>query len=200
VRPQRTSLTAPHPKKRIDKYRSFWHIAEESGGHETAVRSPPVGVHFTIMIAIAQRVSRAEVRVAAEVVGGIDKGVLLLVAVERGDAEADADLLARKLVGLRIFPGRTPMDLSLKDVGGACLVVSQFTLAGSIRKGNRPSFDRAEDPALAQVLCQRVADRIAANGISVSCGRFGANMDVELVNDGPVTFVIEARDGALAGH
>jgi D-tyrosyl-tRNA(Tyr) deacylase len=80
------------------------------------------------MIAIAQRVSRAEVRVAAEVVGGIDKGVLLLVAVERGDAEADADLLARKLVGLRIFPGRTPMDLSLKDVGGACLVVSQFTL------------------------------------------------------------------------
>jgi D-tyrosyl-tRNA(Tyr) deacylase len=92
------------------------------------------------------------------------------------------------------------MDLSLKDAGGACLVVSQFTLAGSIRKGNRPSFDRAEDPALAQALYQRVADRIAAEGITVACGRFAADMDVELVNDGPVTFIIETRDGALAGH
>jgi D-tyrosyl-tRNA(Tyr) deacylase len=152
------------------------------------------------MIAIAQRVSRAEVRVASEVVGRIDKGVLLLVAVERGDTEADADVLALKLAALRIFPGRTPMDLSLKDVGGACLVISQFTLAGSIRKGNRPSFDHAEDPALAQTLYRRVADRIAADGIPVSCGRFAAHMDVELVNDGPVTFIIETRDGALAGH
>jgi D-tyrosyl-tRNA(Tyr) deacylase len=92
------------------------------------------------------------------------------------------------------------MDLSLKDAGGACLVVSQFTLAGSIRKGNRPSFDRAEDPALAHALYQRVADRIAAEGIVVACGRFAADMDVELVNDGPVTFIIETRDGALAGH
>ena len=152
------------------------------------------------MIAIVQRGSRAEVRVAAEIAGRIDKGVLLLVGVERGDTQADADLLARKLVALRIFPGRTPMDLSLKDAGGACLVVSQFTLAGSIRKGNRPSFDRAEDPALAQALYQRVADRIAAEGIVVACGRFAADMDVELVNDGPVTFIIETRDGALAGH
>ncbi len=152
------------------------------------------------MIAIVQRVSHAEVRVAAEVVGCIDKGVLLLVGVERGDTQADAEVLARKLVALRIFPGRTPMDLSLKDAGGACLVVSQFTLAGSIRKGNRPSFDRAEDPALAQALYQRVADRIAAEGIVVTRGRFAADMDVELVNDGPVTFIIETRDGALAGH
>jgi D-tyrosyl-tRNA(Tyr) deacylase len=151
------------------------------------------------MIAIVQRVSRAEVRVAAEVVGRIDKGVLLLVGVERGDTQADADLLARKLVALRIFPGRTPMDLSLKDAGGACLVVSQFTLAGSIRRGNRPSFDRAEDPSLAQALYKRVAERIAAEGIAVACGRFAADMDVELVNDGPVTFIIEARDGSLAG-
>ena len=150
------------------------------------------------MIAMVQRVSRAEVRVAAEVVGRIDKGVLLLVGVERGDTQADADLLARKLVALRIFPGRTPMDLSLKDAGGACLVVSQFTLAGSIRKGNRPSFDRAEDPALTQALYQLVAERIAAQGIAVACGRFAADMDVELVNDGPVTFIIEARDGSLA--
>jgi D-tyrosyl-tRNA(Tyr) deacylase len=152
------------------------------------------------MIAIAQRVSRAEVRVAGDVVGRIDKGVLLLVGVERGDTAADADVLARKLVALRIFPGRTPMDLSLKDAAGACLVISQFTLAGSIRKGNRPSFDRAEDPVLAQALYQRVADGIAALGIPVACGRFAAHMDVELVNDGPVTFIIEARGGALAGQ
>ena len=152
------------------------------------------------MIAIVQRVSRAEVRVAAEIAGRIDKGVLLLVGVERGDTEADGDVLARKLSALRIFPGRTPMDVSLKDAGGACLVVSQFTLAGSIRKGNRPSFDRAEHPALAQALYQRVADRIAAEGIVVTRGRFAADMDVELVNDGPVTFIIETRDGALAGH
>jgi D-tyrosyl-tRNA(Tyr) deacylase len=152
------------------------------------------------MIGIVQRVSRAEVRVAAEVVGRIDKGVLRLVGVERGDGEADADVLARKLVALRIFPGRTPMDLSLKEASGACLVVSQFTLAGSIRKGNRPSFDRAEDPALAHALYQRVADRIAADGIPVARGRFAADMDVDLVNDGPVTFIIQTRDGALVGH
>ena len=152
------------------------------------------------MIAIAQRVSRAEVRVAAEIAGRIDKGVLLLVGIECGDTEADADVLARKLSALRIFPGRTPMDVSLKDAGGACLVVSQFTLAGSIRKGNRPSFDRAEDPSLAQALYQHVAERIAALGIPVACGRFAADMDVELVNDGPVTFIIEARAGLLAGH
>jgi D-tyrosyl-tRNA(Tyr) deacylase len=152
------------------------------------------------MIAIAQRVSRAEVRVAAEIVGRIDRGVLLLVGIERGDTEADADVLACKLSALRIFPGRTPMDLSLKDAGGACLVVSQFTLAGSIRKGNRPSFDRAEDPALAQALYQRVADRISADGIPVSCGRFAADMEVELVNDGPATFIIQTHEGSLSGR
>jgi D-tyrosyl-tRNA(Tyr) deacylase len=151
------------------------------------------------MIAIAQRVSRAEVRVADEIVGRIGKGVLLLVGVEKGDTQADADVLARKLVALRIFPGRTPMDLSIKDAGGACLVVSQFTLAGSIRKGNRPSFDRAEDPALAQALYEQVADRIAGEGIPVARGRFAAHMAVELVNDGPVTFILEARAGCLAG-
>ncbi len=151
------------------------------------------------MIAIAQRVSRAEVRVASEVVGRIDKGIMLLVGVERGDQETDADVLARKLVALRIFPGRTPMDLSVKDAGGACLVVSQFTLAASIRKGNRPSFDRAEDPARAQALYERVAERISAEGIPVARGRFAADMDVDLVNDGPVTFILQTRDGSLTG-
>jgi D-tyrosyl-tRNA(Tyr) deacylase len=152
------------------------------------------------MIAVVQRVSRAEVRVDGEVVGKVGLGLAVLVGVERGDGEADADVLARKLCALRIFPGRTPMDLSIKDVAGACLVVSQFTLAGSTRKGNRPSFDRAEDPALAQRLYEGVAERIRNEGIEVATGRFAAHMEVELVNDGPVTFVLRARDGALAGE
>jgi D-tyrosyl-tRNA(Tyr) deacylase len=152
------------------------------------------------MIAVVQRVSRAEVRVEGEVAGKIGLGLAVLVGVERGDCEADADVLARKLCALRIFPGRTPMDLSIKDVAGACLVISQFTLAGSTCKGNRPSFDRAEDPALAQKLYERVAERIRTEGIEVATGRFAADMKVELVNDGPVTFVLRARDGALAGE
>jgi len=152
------------------------------------------------MIAVVQRVSRAEVRVEGEVVGKIGLGLAVLVGVERGDGETDADVLARKLCALRIFPGRTPMDLSIKDVAGACLVVSQFTLAGSTRKGNRPSFDHAEDPALAQKLYEHVAARIRADGITVATGRFAAHMQVELVNDGPVTFVLRARGGALVGE
>jgi len=156
------------------------------------------------MIAVVQRVSRAEVRVdseiGGEVVGKIDLGLAVLLAVERGDGDADADVLARKLCALRIFPGRTPMDLSIKDVHGACLVISQFTLAGSTRKGNRPSFDRAEDPVLAQKLYERVAERIRAEGIEVATGRFAADMKVELVNDGPVTFILQARGGALTGE
>lgn len=151
------------------------------------------------MIVVVQRVARAEVRVDLETVGKIARGLMLLVGVERGDTEADADALARKLVALRIFAGRTPMDLTVKDVSGACLVVSQFTLAGTTRKGNRPSFDRAEDPAKANSLYLRLADRIRAEGVEVATGRFAADMKVELVNDGPVTFVVQARNGGLVG-
>jgi len=174
--------------------------------------TPPIRVPTTIigrlfesgrghtMIVVVQRVSRAEVRVEGEVVGKIELGLAVLVGVERGDGEADADILARKLVALRIFPGRTPMDLSIKDVHGACLIVSQFTLAGSTRKGNRPSFDRAEEPTLARALYERMAERVRAEGIEVATGRFAADMKVELVNDGPVTFILQARGGALAGE
>ncbi len=151
------------------------------------------------MIAVIQRVSRAEVRVGREIVGQVGLGLLVLLGVERGDTKADADALGRKLLALRIFPGRTPMDLSVKDVGGGCLVVSQFTLAGSTRKGNRPSFDRAEDPVLANALYERFAARVRAEGIEVATGRFAAHMEVELVNDGPVTFVLQARAGSLLG-
>jgi len=146
---------------------------------------------------VLQRVRRAEVRVGREVVGRIERGVLLLVGVERGDGEADADTTARKIAAMRIFPGRTPMDLTLGEVGGGCLVVSQFTLAASLAKGNRPSFEPAEEPARAEALYLRVAARLAEAGLPVATGRFGADMDVELCNDGPVTFLVFTSGGAL---
>jgi D-tyrosyl-tRNA(Tyr) deacylase len=149
------------------------------------------------MRTVLQRVRRAEVRVEGEVVGAIGAGVVLLVGVERGDTEADADATARKVAALRFFPGRTPMDRTLAEVGGACLVVSQFTLAADLRRGNRPGFDRAEGPEAAERLYERVAQRLRDAGLTVATGRFGASMDVGLVNDGPVTFVLDTR-GATA--
>jgi D-tyrosyl-tRNA(Tyr) deacylase len=149
-----------------------------------------------VIVAI-QRVSRAEVRVAGAVIGRIGRGLLLLVGVERGDGEADAEVLARKIAALRIFPGRNPMDVALGEVNGACLVVSQFTLAGSLHKGNRPGFDRAEEPPRARALYEHFADKLRAERIAVETGQFAADMEVELVNDGPVTFVLSARGGAL---
>jgi len=149
------------------------------------------------MIVAIQRVSRAEVRVAGSVVGKIGHGMLLLLGVERGDGEADAEVLARKIAALRIFRGRNPMDVSVREVNGACLVVSQFTLAGSLHKGNRPGFDRAEDPPRARALYEHFCDKLRAEGIPVETGQFAADMEVELVNDGPVTFVLSARAGAL---
>jgi D-tyrosyl-tRNA(Tyr) deacylase len=146
---------------------------------------------------VLQRVTRASVRVAGETVGEIGAGVMLLVGVAKGDTEADADATARKIAALRIFPGKTPMDRTLAEVGGACLVVSQFTLCATLAKGNRPSFEPAEAPARAEALYLRVADALRGAGLPVATGRFGADMAVELVNDGPVTFIVEARGGAL---
>ncbi|MCC7139927.1 MAG: D-tyrosyl-tRNA(Tyr) deacylase [Planctomycetes bacterium] len=149
------------------------------------------------MRTVVQRVARAEVRVGAEAVARTGPGLLLLVGVERGDGEADADATARKVAALRVFPGRTPMDRTVGDVGGGVVVVSQFTLAGSVRGGNRPSFDGAEDPARAEALYLRVAQGLADLGLPVSTGRFGAAMEVELVNDGPATFVVAVRGGRV---
>lgn len=149
------------------------------------------------MRTVLQRVSRAEVRVDGEVVGRVQRGVLLLVGVERGDTEADAVATARKIASLRIFPGRTPMDHDLGEVQGGCLVISQFTLAATVRKGRRPGFDGAEAPERAQALYLRVADELRAHGLPVQTGRFGAHMDVELVNEGPVTLLVFTRDGAV---
>lgn len=157
------------------------------------------------MRTVVQRVSRAEVRVEGEVVGRVARGVVLLVGVERGDTEADAEATARKIASLRIFPGaatqagaRSPkMDLDLAEIGGGCLVISQFTLAGTVRKGRRPGFDGAEAPARAEALYERVADGLRAHALHVETGRFGAAMELELVNEGPVTLLVFTRDGTV---
>lgn len=149
------------------------------------------------MKTVLQRVSRAEVRVEGEVVGQIDRGILALVGVEKGDTEADAIATARKIAGLRVFEGRTPMDRDLGEVGGACLVVSQFTLAGSLRKGRRPSFDGAEDPTRAEELYERVCSELRGLGVRVETGRFGAMMEVEGTNHGPATLLLFTRGGVV---
>lgn len=146
------------------------------------------------MKTVLQRVSRAQVRVGGEVVGSIERGILALLGVEKGDTEADADATARKIASLRIFPGRTPMDQDLGEIAGACLVVSQFTLAASLRKGRRPGFEGAEDPPRAESLYERVCVELRNLGAAVQTGRFGAMMEVELVNDGPVTLWLDSGE------
>jgi D-tyrosyl-tRNA(Tyr) deacylase len=149
------------------------------------------------MIAVLQRVSRAEVRVAGEPVGRIGPGLLVLAAVERGDAEAQAERLVQRIVGYRVFgDGEGRMNLSLADTGGGLLLVSQFTLAADTAKGLRPSFTPAADPGTGRrlfdhfVACARVLHPL------VETGRFGADMQVELVNDGPVTFTLRVPPAA----
>ena len=149
------------------------------------------------MRTVLQRVSRAHVDVDGEIVGNVEGGVVALVAVEKGDSEDDARATARKIASLRIFPDRTPLDLSLQDVGGAVLLVSQFTLAGRVNKGRRPSFDRSEEPVRAEQLYRRVGWFLREEGLEVQTGRFGAHMMVELVNDGPVTILIFTKDGVV---
>lgn len=139
----------------------------------------------------------ARVLVADECVGSIERGLLLLVGIEDGDSPADADAAVRKLTSLRVFPGRTPMDLSILEVGGGCLVVSQFTLAAELRRGNRPDFGAAAAPACAEPLCERVATGLARTGLAVATGRFGASMLVESCNDGPVSLVLTVRNGKV---
>ncbi len=149
------------------------------------------------MKTIVQRVSRARVTVDGRVVGEIPRGAVLLVGIEEGDTRADADATAKKIAKLRFFAGTTPMDRTLAEVGGGCLVISQFTLAANTRKGNRPSFTRAMDPGPAEALYHRMVEALAGFGLKVETGVFGAKMAVELVNDGPVTFLVGCRDGKV---
>ncbi len=143
---------------------------------------------------VLQRVSEASVDAGGRTVGRIGPGLCLLVGIERGDLDADADALARKCAELRIFPDEAgKMNLSLGDIGGEVLAVSQFTLAASLRKGRRPSFDDAEEPARAEALFRYFADAVRRLGIKVETGVFQAVMSVRIVNDGPVTFVLSSR-------
>lgn len=144
------------------------------------------------MKAVIQRVSSASVTVDDIVVGQIGQGIMVLVGVEKGDSEAPADWLAEKIVGLRIFEDEDgKMNRSLLEVGGAVLAVSQFTLAGNCDKGRRPSFDTAAPPDEANRLYQYFVAALKGQGVVVATGIFQADMQVALVNDGPVTFVLE---------
>jgi D-tyrosyl-tRNA(Tyr) deacylase len=146
------------------------------------------------MRAVVQRVAQARVKVGDEVVGQIDKGLLILLGITHGDTERQARWLADKIAGLRIFnDSDEKMNLSLADVQGGMLIVSQFTLYGDCRKGRRPSFIEAADPKLAEPLYEFFANCIRALGIPVATGRFGAMMQVELINDGPVTLIVESE-------
>lgn len=146
------------------------------------------------MRAVIQRASRANVTVGGVVRGEIARGLLVLLGVGKGDGESDAAYLANKTAGLRIFEDEAgKMSLSLKDVGGKVLVVSQFTLYGDVRRGLRPSFDAAAPPAEAERLYQRYCDLLRKEGLEVETGVFQAMMDVELVNGGPVTILLDSH-------
>ncbi|MEM9803395.1 MAG: D-aminoacyl-tRNA deacylase [Planctomycetota bacterium] len=149
------------------------------------------------MKAVVQRVSRAEVRVDGSVVGSVGRGTLVLLGVMKGDVPEDADRLAARIARFRIFPdddgrmNRSAADLIADGDTAGALVVSQFTLAADGRKGRRPSFDKAAPPDVAEPLVDRFCEALRGFSLRVETGRFGAMMQVELVNDGPVTFVID---------
>lgn len=147
------------------------------------------------MRTVLQRVREAQVKVAGEVVGRIGKGILVFLAVEKGDSSAQAQALARKILAFRIFPSgeKKNMDLSAADVAGAFLVVSQFTLAANCQEGNRPSFDQAAPPDEAERLYEYFIEELKKGPCPVATGTFRAMMEVSLVNDGPVTFILESK-------
>jgi len=146
------------------------------------------------MRALIQRVTEASVTVEERVTGSIGSGLLVLLGVASDDEDGDIDFIVRKLINLRIFPDAAgKFNLSLSDIGGEILLVSQFTLFGDCRKGNRPSFSRAAPPDLAKLLYERMIMKLEAGGIIVSSGVFGAHMKVSMVNDGPVTLILDSR-------
>ena len=143
---------------------------------------------------VVQRVTRASVTVEGEIAGRIGRGYMVLAGAETGDTEADARLCADKLAGLRVFEdSEGKMNLSIADVGGEILLVSQFTLLGDARHGRRPSFIAAARPEAAEPLLEQMKAMLEARGLHVETGRFQTHMDVELVNDGPVTILIDSR-------
>jgi len=145
------------------------------------------------MKVVLQRVARAQVRAAGEQIAAIGRGLLLLAAIERDDREADLEWCARKVVSARVFAddaGR--MNLSVSQVGGAILAVSQFTLVGDLRRGRRPSFVTAAPPEQAEAAYGRFLELLSGHGVPIRSGRFRADMEVDLVNDGPVTLIVDS--------
>lgn len=146
------------------------------------------------MRAVIQRVVRAHVDVHGQTVGRIGSGLMILLGVGQGDAPADGDYLAEKTAGLRIFPDDAgKMNRSLQDTGGGALVISQFTLLGDCRKGRRPAFTAAADPETANTLYEYFCQKLTEQGVQVQRGLFAADMQVHLINDGPVTILLDSR-------
>ena len=144
------------------------------------------------MKVLIQRVLHASVTVNGKITGQIERGFLVLLGVQKGDEKANADFLSKKICNLRIFEDENgKMNKSILDIGGKMLIVSQFTLCGDTSRGNRPGFDNAALPADANKLYEYFSNMVRANGIEVQNGIFGADMKVELLNDGPVTFMLE---------
>ena len=147
------------------------------------------------MKAVIQRVKSASVSVDDKIIGEIAVGFLILLGVEQNDTEDDLNYLVKKTVGLRIFKDDSKnMNLSIKDIGGEALVVSQFTLCADTSRGRRPSFIKAANPEEADSMYQQFCEQLTMNNLSVQRGRFGAMMDVSLVNDGPVTIILDSRE------
>lgn len=143
---------------------------------------------------VLQRVKSARVDVAGETVGSIGAGLVILLGVTHADRQEDAEYLAEKVIQLRIFPDETRrMNRSLLEADGALLVVSQFTLYGDCRKGRRPSFDQAAPPELARALYERFIQRLKSSNVTVATGVFQAEMEIHLINDGPVTFILDSK-------
>ena len=147
------------------------------------------------MIAVVQRVSEANVKVNDSVIGKIGHGLVILLGIKKGDFEKDVEFLAQKISTLRIFSDdNDKMNLSITDIGGSALVISQFTLCADTRKGRRPSFVYAEAPDLSNKLYECFKTSLTEYGVTVQSGEFGAMMDVDLINNGPVTFILDSRE------
>ena len=144
---------------------------------------------------VVQRVDNASVTIENELFSSIDRGYLVLFGVEKNDTKEQADWLANKICALRCFPDENEkMNLSIKDINGEMLIVSQFTLCADCKKGTRPSFDKSEEPKRANELYELFVQKVREHGIKTAVGKFASMMDVELINDGPVTFMLEASN------
>lgn len=150
------------------------------------------------MKALIQRVQKARVTIKDKVISEIDKGILLLLGIEKGDNEEDIDYLAKKIINLRIFEDENKkMNLSVLDIKGDILIVSQFTLLASCKKGNRPSFDSAEEPDKAQNTYKKFIEKLNYSGLKIRTGEFGKHMQIHLINDGPVTIMLQSKRHSL---